>query len=454
MPSLREPDPAALHEYLWFGNALGTRTMFAGVSELEPGHYMRCTADGCRTAPYWRIEDVARVTPTDDEARAEIRERLRRSVRGQLVADVPVGIMLSGGIDSSAITAFASEAAAGLKTYSVGFDFMSGPTELPKAKRVAEHFGTDHHELMIRGGETRGIVEALVDAHDEPFGDAANIPLFLVSRAIRDEVKVVLQGDGGDEIFAGYRRHAMISRYPHWPALAGAALTATGALPGHRRVQQARRFLRLLAERDTGARMALYLTMESPLDPPTSIVAPAWRARLEATDPFERYRACARRFAGESPLQMMRYTDCAVILPDTFLEKVDRSTMANGLEVRVPFLDATVADYALGLPADMVARRGHTKWILKRALRGIVPDFVLDAPKTGFGVPYGEWLATELHGYMRDVLTDPAIRSWGFFDTPRLEGYMREHRAGRGRYGFLLWKALHLALWYQRRIRA
>ena len=452
MPCLRTPDPAALHEYLWFGNALGTRTMFAGISELEPGHYMRCTADGCERAPYWRIEDVPRVSPSVDDARDQIRERLRRSVRGQLVADVPVGVMLSGGIDSSAITAFASETISRLRTYSVGFDFMTGPTELPKARLVAEHFGTDHHELMIRGGETRDIVEALVDAHDEPFGDAANIPLFLVSRAIRSEVKVVLQGDGGDEIFAGYRRHAMISRYPDLPRAAGLALAATGLLPQGRRVQQVRRMLRVLSERDFGRRMALFLTVESPLDPPTSIVSPEWRRRLETSDPFARYAECARRFAGESPLQAMRYTDCAVILPDTFLEKVDRSTMANGLEVRVPFLDAAIADYALGLPADLVARDGVTKWILRSALRGVVPDFVLDAPKVGFGVPYAEWLATDLYEYMREVLTDPAVQRWGFFDSPRLERCMQAHRAGRGRYGFLLWKALHLALWYERRI--
>ncbi len=451
-PALRQPDPAALHEYLWFGNALGTRTAFTGIHELEPGHFMRCTADGCQRAVYWRIEDVPRIGDSVDEARTQIRDRLRQSVRGQLVADVPVGVMLSGGIDSSAITAFASETVPGLKTYSVGFDFMTGPTELPKAKRVAEYFGTDHHELMIRGGETPEIVEALVDAHDEPFGDAANIPLFLVSRAIRDDVKVVLQGDGGDEIFAGYRRHALISKYPHLPGTASLALAATGLLPQGRRVQQGRRMLRVLAERNAGRRMALFLTMESPLDPPTGIVAPAFRRQLLATDPFARYEECARRFACETPLQMMRYTDCAVILPDTFLEKVDRSTMANGLEVRVPFLDAVVADYALGLPADMVAPGGVTKSILKSALRGTVPDFVLDAPKAGFGVPYAEWLATDLYDYMREVLTDPVIRQWGFFDAPTLERYMLEHRAGRGRYGFLLWKALQLALWYERRI--
>jgi asparagine synthase (glutamine-hydrolysing) len=265
-------------------------------------------------------------------------------------------------------------------------------------------------------------------------------------------VKVVLQGDGGDEIFAGYHRHSMISKYPDLPRTASLALAATALLPQGRRVRQARRMLRVLAERDVGRRMALFLTMESPLDPPTSIVSPRFRERLEAHDPFARYEECARRFAGETPLQMMRFTDCAVILPDTFLEKVDRSTMANGLEVRVPFLDAAVADYALGLPADMVARGGVTKWILRSALRGVVPDFVLDAPKVGFGVPYAEWLATDLYAYMRDVLTDPVIAQWGFFDAPALERCMREHRAGRGRHGFLLWKALHLALWYERRI--
>jgi asparagine synthase (glutamine-hydrolysing) len=453
-PDLRRPDPVGLHEYLWYGNALGTRTTFEGIREVEPGHYLRRTPDGESQGAYWTIETVPAVDAPLSEVRTEVRERLRRAVRSQLVADVPVGVMLSGGIDSSAITAFAAEALPSLGTYSVAFDFAAGESELPKARKVAEHFGTDHHELFVTSGDAGGIIEQLVDAHDEPFGDAANIPLFLVSREIRGEIKVVLQGDGGDEIFAGYTRHALMSRIPDYPLLARLTLAATSPLPRTRPVERVRRLLRVMAEPTLGRRMALYLTMESPLDPPTSILTKEARASIESSDPFARYVECATRFAGRSDLQTMRYTDCAVILPDTFLDKVDRSTMANGLEVRVPFLDAEIADYALGLPADLVARNGTTKWILKSALRGVVPDFVLDGPKVGFGVPYAEWLATTLGGYLEEVFSDPVVRQWGFFDTAAVLRRAKAHREGRGRYGFLLWKALNAALWYRRRIAA
>ncbi|HEV2149057.1 MAG TPA: asparagine synthase (glutamine-hydrolyzing), partial [Longimicrobiaceae bacterium] len=215
----REVDWEGLHEYLWYGNALGENTLFHGIRRVPPGHRLTWGPDGLRVAPFWLLEDVPPVADDVETATAGVRERLEGAVRSHLVSDVPVGVFLSGGIDSSAITAFASRHHGGrLKTFSVGFDFDRGVNELPRARRVAQHFGTDHRELHVAGADIRGVVERLVRCHDEPFGDAANIPLYLLCEQLGGEVKVVLQGDGGDELFAGYRRYEILARERSWRA--------------------------------------------------------------------------------------------------------------------------------------------------------------------------------------------------------------------------------------------
>ncbi|HEV2146809.1 MAG TPA: asparagine synthase C-terminal domain-containing protein, partial [Longimicrobiaceae bacterium] len=200
---------------------------------------------------------------------------------------------------------------------------------------------------------------------------------------------------------------------------------------------------------DPALRMALLLTVETPRSSPLRVMSAGARERLRGSDPFRAYRECQARFRGLDPVQRMLRTDLSVLLPNTFLEKVDKSTMAHSVEVRVPFLDNALSAYAVGLPASYKVRRGEKKWILRRALRGIVPDEVLDGPKTGFGVPYEYWLRAPLAGFMREVLTDPATSRWGIFDTRALTACMDDHVSGRRNHGFLLWKCLHLALWHR-----
>ncbi|HEX6751245.1 MAG TPA: asparagine synthase (glutamine-hydrolyzing) [Longimicrobium sp.] len=449
-------DPQALHEYLWYGNALGERTLYAGVRRLLPGHWMEIGERGIRIEAYWRPEEIAPVADSAGDAAARVLELLDASVRRHLIADVPVGVFLSGGIDSSAITALASRHAGRLATYSVGFDFAGGVDELPRARSVAKRFGTEHHELHLAGGDLPEVIRALVRSHDEPFADAANLPLYLLAQRVRSEVKVVLQGDGGDEIFAGYRRYAVLSAGAAWRALGPAAVALSRLAPPSlaARAARARRFALAAGERDDALRMALLLTAEDPGSDLTALLSPAWRARLQGTDPFAAYRAADARFAGLDPVQRMLYTDTQVLLPCQFLEKVDKSTMAHGVEVRVPFLDAELAEYAMGLPARLKVRRGAKKWILRQALRGVVPDFVLDAPKTGFGVPFGHWLRTSLAPFFDEVLGDPAVQRAGLFEPRALARRVAEHRSGARDHGFLLWKILHLALWQQEYLAA
>lgn len=438
----REISASGLHEYLWFGNALGQNTLFSGVNKLLPGHCLTVDIKGHRVAPYWKLEDVPRVNVNSTDAAIEVRRLLENAVKSQLVGDVPVGIFLSGGIDSSAITAFASKHYPDrLKTFSVGFDFDRGINELPAARFVSDYYGTEHHEIKVSGSGMEDVITRLVRAHDEPFADAANIPLYLLCEQLRGSVKVVLQGDGGDELFAGYRRYNVLAHEKLW-RFAARLLLASGVDS-----QRGERFLRAVSQSDPAMLMALLLTVESLQSPPNRIMSEQWRSRLKECDPFGRYRELAQRFSGHDAVQKMLYTDISVILPDTFLEKVDKSTMAHGIEVRVPFLDADLADYAIGLPASSKVRAFQKKWILRKALRGVVPDKVLDAPKTGFGVPYEYWLREPLAPFMKSVLLDRQALKHGIFDKAEIERAIIEHVSGKRNNGFLLWKALNLALW-------
>lgn len=437
-----------LHEHLYYGNCLRDGTLFEGVARLLPGHFMTVGRTGHRVSAYWRVEDIQPVHDGVATAAQTVREKLEAAVKRHLISDVPVGVFLSGGIDSSAITAFASRHYAGrLKTYSVGFDFEHGVNELPKARRVAEHYGTEHQELQIAGRNMPEVIERMVRAHDEPFSDAANIPLYLLCDQLRGDIKVVLQGDGGDEIFAGYRRYNVLSHERFWRFVAFWAPKVAAVVPRRPEYYRGMRFFQAMGHRDPAMRMALLMTQEFYGSPPTRVLTKEATSRLARTDPFHEYRVQYERFKKLDPVQRMLYVDSQILLPDQFLEKVDKSTMACSIEIRVPFLDAELTTYAMGLPSSMKVRNRQKKWILRRALRGVVHDDILDGPKTGFGVPFEYWLRKPLAEYMRSVLLDPWVLSQGLFDRPALEACMDEHIAGRRNNGFLLYKLLNLALW-------
>ena len=444
----RRVDLQALHEYLYYGAALGERSLYAGVRKLLPGHRATFDRDGLRIAPYVSLHDVPPVRGTVPEIAEELRQRLDRSVQRHLLSDVPVGVFLSGGVDSSALTAFASRHYAGrLSTFAVAYDFEAGEGELPKARTVARRFDTDHHEVRITATHLPEVIERLVTCHDEPFGDAADIPLYLLAEKLRGTIKVVLQGDGGDEMFAGYRRYVVLSWDRLWRAAGLVAGPFAGLLPRTPAGYRLRRFLGARCNPDPALRMALLLTDESLASPPTRVLAPAVRAALQPHDPFARYRVMQKRLAHLDAVQRMLHVDASILLPDIYLEKVDKSTMAHGLEIRVPFLDNEISAFAMALPSSLKVRHGQKKWILRHALRGILPDAILDAPKTGFNVPYSRWLREGLRPYMESVLLDPGTLAGGFYDTAALRESLAEFVDGRRDNGFLFWKLLNLQIW-------
>jgi asparagine synthase (glutamine-hydrolysing) len=290
----------------------------------------------------------------------------------------------------------------------------------------------------------------LIRCHDEPFADAANIPLYLLARHLDHRVKVVLQGDGGDELFGGYGRYEWL-RLPKLPwsaarwALRRLYSTNLGASARFRRIARVIDALGAPEEK----RFALLLTVETERSPPTRVLGREFREVVTRLDPFDRYRQVLTDIGNEDAVQSMLRTDARIILPDTFLEKVDKATMAHGIEARVPFLDNELLEYALGLPSGFKVKVGHKKRILRKALRGIVPDEILDRPKTGFGVPYQSWLRGPLRDFLLESVRGSRASTDRILDFDTVEKLSREHASSAHDHGFVLWKTLNFALWYE-----
>jgi asparagine synthase (glutamine-hydrolysing) len=446
----RSIDDQAFAEYLWYGNSFEDRTIYRGVRALQSGHRLVIENGTHRVEPWWRVEEWLEKAPQvadAPEAAAAVRGAIDGAVARQLVSDVPVGVFLSGGIDSSSIAASAAASGRRLASFSVGFDYERGVNELPKARRVAQAFGLDHHELHVSGGALDEVLMRLVAAHDEPFADAANIPLYLLAQEVSGKIKVVLQGDGGDEMFAGYRRYAILRHAGLWRRWSRALERLVTVIPGALSARLGR-LAAAAGQPDAALRMALLLTVDTLRDPPTALLESGARCRLEAsTDPFGAYRSCALRFATADPVQQMLLTDVALQLPSQFLTKVDRATMAHGIEARVPLLDEQVAALAIRMPSKLKVHGMQKKLVLRNAMRGRVPNEVLDGPKTGFGVPYAEWLRGSLRGFARAALLDARFVERFGLNRERLVAALDEHQSRRRDRGFLLWKLLQLSLW-------
>ena len=447
-------DLSSLHEWLYYGNTLGGRTLYQGIRQLQPGHYLELDLKTFKheVREYWSLRRQAScsnaVQSSQEEMISETRRLFEGAVRRQLVSDVPVGVFLSGGVDSSAITAIASKYYGGrLATYSAGFDDLDGVDERPKARKIAAHFGTEHHELYIHGGGVADLVEKMVHHHDMPFSDAANIPLYLMASQISGTTKVVLQGDGGDELFGGYRRYVTLNYRPWLHPIARWGQSIFNFLPKSNIQYRVQRYLHAFAEGDIATTMARLLTTQDPNSSPVTVFAPRVREILERTDPFTRYRECQLYFVDHDIGNQMSLVDMMIELPDVFLEKVDRATMAASLEVRVPFLDNDLVDYVVRIPGNKKMPWGKKKWLLKQALQGIVPHNVLYGPKTGFNVPFGYWLRTSLKPFFFDHLSRFNRQRPDVLNTSHVQGMYTAMQRGEHHLSNLLWNLLNFMIW-------
>jgi asparagine synthase (glutamine-hydrolysing) len=447
----REIDHHALDAYLAYGYIPAPLSAFAQVLKLMPASTLTYREGIARIERYWHLDYSLKRAPAPvQEVEEEVRAAIRRAVRRRMIADVPTGAFLSGGVDSSAVVAAMAESSEQpVKTFSIGFE-EERYNELPHARRIAQEFATDHHELLVRPNAIE-LLPKVVRHYGEPFADHAAIPSFYLARFAREHVTVALNGDGGDESFAGYQRYttnlalASMDRLPL--SLRRIAAVAARRLPDAGRAGRLARFAtasaqdresRYLAQRSifsTAERAALYTPEYAALLGPS-------RAQQAILGPWHSSSATGL-------LDRMLDVDVDSYLPDDLLRKIDVATMAYSLEGRSPLLDHELMELAASLPGELKAARGQRKRILRSALRGWIPDQILDAPKRGFELPVAQWFRGDLREYAHEVLLDPSAISRGWCREQSVRRLLDQHSSRTRDHGRGLWSLLMLELWYR-----
>jgi asparagine synthase (glutamine-hydrolysing) len=446
----REPDPDALEAFLALNVVPAPLTVMRGIRKLPPGHLLRAQDGAVRVQRWARPAPVAaeqvRTEPFETLA-AELRDRLRDSVRAHLVADVPVGVLLSGGVDSSTLAALAAEASSHpVRTFSIGFRERSFD-ELDLARQVAQRYGTDHHELVLEP-DAAELLPEVASAYDEPSGDSSALPTFLVSRLAAGHVKVALSGEGGDELLGGYETYVADLLRRRVGPLARLASPVIERLPsGSGRVPldyKAKRFVR-----------AAHLPPLEAHHGWKEIFPPEARAALRAgdgavADPLAGLRARWAETEGAELLARLQDVDTGTNLVDDLLTKADRMSMHHSLELRVPFLDPAVAELALALPTAAKVRGTQKKRVLRAAAAPLVPEEIVRGRKRGFSIPAAAWLRGELVPFARDVLSAQRLRRQGFFDPAVVGRVLDDHVAGREDLSRQLWGLMSWTLWWEK----
>jgi asparagine synthase (glutamine-hydrolysing) len=467
-------DRSAVASFLRFNDVPAPHAIFEGFRKLEPGCLRTFdvaaeTPGGeGRLVPYWTLLDVAReglahpFAGDEREAVDELERRLTESVALRMIADVPLGAFLSGGIDSSLVVALMQAQASGkVRTFTIGFEEKEYD-ESEWARRIAKHLGTEHTEQVVTAAEALAAVPRIASLFDEPFADSSQVPTLLVSQLARRNVTVALSGDGGDELFAGYKRYALfadlkttLSRLPRGArrvlgrVLGAVPVDAANRLLGFadpwlRRYgsggaagDKIRKLAELLALPDD---RALYLDLLAHWKNPELLIAGS-RSRPRLADVAK----CPTGFC--DPIHPLMFDDTLAYLPDGILVKVDRTSMSVGLEARVPILDHRVVEFAWSLPLALKVRDGGTKWALRQVLYRHVPADMVDRPKMGFGLPIDVWLRGPLRAGADDLLSESRLRREGLLDPPPILEKWREHTSGRRNWHYYLWDVLVLQAW-------
>ncbi len=449
----RRPNLDAIHSYLTFQYVPAPLTAFDGIEKLPPASLMVIDADGStRCETYWTLPspDAATARPKQP-LEGEIRERFDAAVARRLTSDVPLGAFLSGGIDSaSVVAAMAQFSTAPIKTFTIGFD---EPTfdERRYAKLVADRYGTEHHEMVVRP-DAVAVLPKLVWHYGEPFADSSAVPTYYLSEFARAHVTVALNGDGGDESFLGYPRYAgaMLGSWidrlplPVRRALGGIGRTMPFETSTIRALRYLRRFLSE-ADADDVERYGKWITFFSAAQK-KELYGEALADRL-ADDPL---RGLDRWLTGAAPIAgRVAYADIHSYLPDDLLVKIDVASMAHGLEARSPFLDHEFMEFAAAIPADMKMTRGRTKGLLKDAMAARLPRELVNRPKMGFGVPIERWLRVELREMAHDVLLSDRARDRGLFHPEAVRILLEDHQSGRRANHYRIWALLFLEIWFR-----
>lgn len=462
----------ALALYLRHNCVSAPQAIYQGIEKLLPGHIAIVEKKGERIEkrPYWTATDVVLngienpFGGTEQEALEQLESLLLDAVSCRMIADVPLGAFLSGGIDSSTVVALMqAQSNRPTKTFSIG-NTVETFDEAKDAALVAQHLGTEHTELYVTPGQALEIIPCLPEMYDEPFADSSQIPTFLVSRLARQDVTVALSGDGGDELFGGYNRHVWAPRiwnriggYPQF--LRKGLSTAIGCLspkswdaffqkinrlfPGrfdHRTIGYKMQKLAEVLSADSAAEM--YKILTSHWRNPSALV-------LEGEEPTEMWSDSGSKMLMDDFAHYMMLKDLMTYLPDDILTKVDRASMGVSLEARVPILDHRVVEFAWRLPLDMKIRNGQGKWILRQVLDRYVPKELVDRPKSGFAIPIDSWLRGPLRDWAETLLDESKLRQEGFFNPKPIRKKWAEHLSGKRNWAYHLWNVLMFQAWLE-----
>jgi asparagine synthase (glutamine-hydrolysing) len=447
----RQLDPSSLDTYLAYGYVQAPHTIFRNVLKLPPAHTLEWERGNAKVNRYWRLDYSPDLDGGLSTLEGELRSRVSAAVKRRMIADVPLGAFLSGGVDSSIVVAeMAAQATKPVKTFSIGFG-SEDYNELPKARIVAREFGTDHHEFMVDPDAVR-LLPTIVRHYGEPFADSSAIPSFYLAELTRQHVTVALNGDGGDESFAGYLRYAANSATAWVDAVPEAVRARVAAFAARHIDARDRRDARVYARRylttlgdDAWERYAAHVGIFDRAER-TALLRP------DVVDAIEPGRAASvirdpwRSATGTTRLDAMLQTDVETYLPGDLLTKIDIATMAHSLEARSPLLDHELMEFAARLPDRRKVRLGSKKWILRHAYRDRLPAQILNGPKRGFAVPLGEWFRGDLRGSVHDILLDEATGD-GLLEKTAVETLVREHLGGQRDRSAQIWALMCLESW-------
>jgi len=471
----RDIDERSLYHYLSFLTTPAPDTLFAGIKKLPAGCLLVCDRFGeVKITRYW--DAIVKGTPQprdENETANEILRLLTEAIDKRMMSDVPFGVFLSGGIDSTAnVALMAGLMDRPVSTFTVGFKDQPQYNEIDEARSVATEFQTDHHEILIDQQELLDFLPDLIFHQDEPIADPVCVPLYYVSKLARENGTTVIQvGEGSDELFCGYEQYKYYLNLDQYawrylsklPSPIRRALASTGqsllrAGAGHLPLRlrgPAPDLLRRFADGEAAFWSGAFFIDETHK---RQLLTPEARRRLRngSEHGFSSYsvvREDLHRLYSSKPeadlLERMIYQELKLRLPELLLMRVDKMTMATSVEARVPFLDHKLVEFAMTIPQGMKFKNGETKHILKRALKGVVPDRVLARKKKGFGAPIKEWMLDRLGGFVEDAVIKSSLGRRELFDYAYIENILREHRSGRVNYSFFLWSLMNLSLWYE-----
>jgi asparagine synthase (glutamine-hydrolysing) len=447
----RDWSPDALDAYLTLQYVPCPHTIYRAISKLPPGHLLVAERGRVSVTRYWDLTFTGDGNPArEDEYLEQLDALVSESVRLRLVSDVPLGAFLSGGIDSSAVVAAMADACAGrVVTTTVGFD-EQGFSELEYARTVARHLGVEQHEKIVRP-DIVDLLPKLAWHFDEPFADSSAVPTYYVSQAARERVTVALSGDGGDELWAGYKRHRVEQgelTARRWLGPVGATIVGrlAGGLPLGVKGTRSLRHL-ALPPADACARKHAYGLFES--DARGALYSHDFANEVRDADPFAGFRQAYYACPSKNPLDCALYVDVKTYLVDDIMTKVDRMSMAVSLEAREPLLDHKLLEFAASVPTSLKLKDGRSKYLLRRLLERRIPQAIVDRPKHGFEAPTGAWLRGPLAPMVDSLLLDGALRDRGIFDDRAIARLWHQHRDGRQDHRHRLWSLVMLELWFR-----